>query len=129
MDMNTKVFSGLKSLEEVKGEDNSILVLDNAETKKIIAIVTEYDLLYCNDFKSKGYVIPNNDDKFMLLAGSAIKKETRDSCPEPIKKLRKDKNYVKNGILIKNKIFNSMSAAAEFVLGCSINGREAWRTK
>lgn len=132
MDMNTKVFSGLKSIEEcAKCESEAVLLLDKAETKKIIYTVTENDLLYCNNFQSKGYLIPGTDNKFMLLKGSKIVKKTSNSCPEHIRKRRKAKNYVenKNCTLKKNTIFDSMSAAAEFVLGCSINGRTAWRKK
>lgn len=45
------------------------------------------------------------------------------------KKYREDINYVKNNIVLKDIVFDSPTAAAQFVCGHSISGILSWRTE
>lgn len=44
-------------------------------------------------------------------------------------KYREDENYVKNNIVIKDIVFDSPTAAAQFVCGHSISGILSWRSE
>jgi hypothetical protein len=67
---------------------------------------------------------------FVVLKGSSISQQTVKSCPERAIKDRK-KFAHKIGadyVLVEDILFNSPSAAAAFVGGASLNGKEFWKT-
>lgn len=68
------------------------------------------------------------DGKYIVKAGSEICKiDAPKGLSASIQELRHS-NYVKDGILQKDIIFNSPSSAACFVIGGSSNGWLDWRT-
>lgn len=66
---------------------------------------------------------------FTVLRGSTIALTETSSCPSSATVLRKDAKYVNDGIVIRDAVFESPSAAAGFVLGSSCNGWEKWKTR
>ncbi len=72
------------------------------------------------------------NEGFVVLKGSMIKEVDSVSLRNSIKELRdkcKANGEIKDGKLTKNRLFNSPSYAAKFVLGTNINGRIYWKTK
>ena len=66
--------------------------------------------------------------KYIVLAGSDYCEENSDSLSLSLLQRRK-KALVQNGVLIKDEIFTSASAAAMFVLGNSESGLRRWKDK
>ena len=67
---------------------------------------------------------------FVVLKGSSISQQTVKSCPESAIRDRK-KFAHKIGadyVLVEDILFNSPSAAAAFVGGASLSGKEFWKT-
>lgn len=76
----------------------------------------------CN---AKGQYI---DGKVIVLKGSTINREFKIyRHGRRVEKIRNDKNYVDGVTVIKDIEFSTPSAAAQFVLGYSVNGKEAWK--
>lgn len=69
------------------------------------------------------------NSKFILCIGSKISASIGSGCPESILELRKNTDYVENGILKKEVAFDSPSSAGCFVIGASCNGWVNWKTK
>ena len=67
--------------------------------------------------------------KFIVMAGSQISEKVSKSVSENVKKARKKAKLDKNNALLEDLVFNSPSAAADFVLGTSTNGWTEWKTK
>ena len=67
---------------------------------------------------------------FVVLAGSKIRADIVQSCPDYVKTERKNnKDNIDENSIIKNEIlFKSPSSSAAFVLGASANGNIEWRT-
>lgn len=63
---------------------------------------------------------------FVILKESMIQTKDFDSLPQKIKDQRSKANIV-NNILQEDKLFNSPSSAAAFVIGTSANGKEKWK--
>ncbi|CAM3213390.1 GIY-YIG nuclease family protein [Lactiplantibacillus plajomi] len=63
----------------------------------------------------------------VLLKGSHINTIDSASVPKKISIRRKEKGLILNGILQEDVLFGSPSSAASFVVGSSINGKEAWK--
>ncbi|MDR1788937.1 MAG: GIY-YIG nuclease family protein [Opitutaceae bacterium] len=73
--------------------------------------------------------IRQTNEGFVMLKGGRIKKRTNNSCPYNIKIERDNKDNVDAaGIVQKDILFTSPSAAAAFVLGSSVNGTAVLRT-
>ncbi len=67
-------------------------------------------------------------DGFVVFKGSKIDPETTNSCPKNVKKLREDhKEKIMDNTLIEDIEFSSPSAAASFIGGASLNGRDSWK--
>lgn len=69
-------------------------------------------------------------DGFIVLAGSQIRRELVQSCPNSVHKAR-ERHAAAIGpdfLLIEDVLFSSPSGAAGFVTGSSVNGMEAWTT-
>ncbi len=64
---------------------------------------------------------------FVVLSGSKIEIIDSESIPERIKEERK-KAKIEKYILLENKLFNSPSYAAAFVIGGYANGLVEWKT-
>lgn len=67
---------------------------------------------------------------FVVLEGSMIELTDGKGIPESIRNLRQEllkEGIIKDGILKKNRFFNSPSYAASFVLGMPTNGRTDWK--
>lgn len=59
------------------------------------------------------------DDRFIVLKGSTVALPETASCPSSAFSVRKNADYVKNGVVIRNVAFANPSAASCFVLGSS----------
>ncbi len=70
---------------------------------------------------------------FVVFKGSTINEKTSESLSDGVKKLRtqimSDDKKVKNLTTIEDILFSSSSSAAGFVLGYSVSGPRAWKTK
>lgn len=113
-----KVFVPLIKKEEKKSLENNqedlLLHLNNKSQK--------------SNKEIKAFCKKTNEG-FVLLEESMIEVEDGKAIPEPIKEQRKrcfERNEIVDGILKKQILFTSPSAAAAFVLGTNINGRTKW---
>lgn len=70
-----------------------------------------------------------NKDGFLLLKGSKLSVLSSRSCPNVIVKMREEKSIIVQGdrILSEDILFKSSSAAAKFVAGSSVSGKEYWK--
>lgn len=66
---------------------------------------------------------------FVVLKGSHISPIYDDTLPSLIKELRKTTQITENQELLEDKLFNSPSYAAIFVIVKSANGLTSWKTK
>lgn len=67
---------------------------------------------------------------FVVLEGSMIELTDGKGLPKSIRDLRQEllkEGIIKDGILKKNRFFNSPPYAASFVLGMPTNGRTDWK--
>jgi len=69
-----------------------------------------------------------NPKGFLVLKNSEIELIDSSSIPPKIKAARKNAQIDEQGILLKDVLFSSPSAAAGFVLGGHTNGRMDWKT-
>ena len=69
------------------------------------------------------------NEGFVVLRGSHISPIYDDTLPALIKEQRKNTQVTKNQELLDDKLFNSPSYAAMFVIGKSANGLTSWKTK
>lgn len=76
---------------------------------------------------AKGQGLPNADG-FVVLSGSKLRTELTASCPESVYRDRVRYSEQINGDneTLKDLQFPSPSAAAQFLMGASANGRTAW---
>lgn len=85
----------------------------------------EKEILYLKNSKVEAKCRQSSEG-FVLLKGSKISKEAKNSLgPNLIKRREK----VKNNILEEDMLFSSISSAAKFVLGYSVNGWDVWKNK
>ena len=85
----------------------------------------EKEILYLKNSKVEAKCRQSSEG-FVLLKGSKISKEIKNYLsPNLIKRREK----VKNNILQEDMLFSSISSAAKFVLGYSINGWDVWKNK
>jgi hypothetical protein len=76
--------------------------------------------------KAKGML---TSEGFVVLSGSAIRKENKKSAPASAKASRENKENVDDsGIVLKDILFRTPSGASAFVLGSSSNGNDEWKT-
>ena len=71
-------------------------------------------------------------EEFVVLKGSKIRMKNNKSLSDTIKAMQKkcvENKEIVNGILKIDILHNSLSAAAEFVLSRSVNGKKVWKTK
>lgn len=69
-------------------------------------------------------------DGFVVLAGSRLRMSLTPSAPDSIQKHRDYyKDRIDNGVLTKDTVFSSPSAAAQFLMGASVNGKLHWKTE
>lgn len=70
------------------------------------------------------------NEGMVLLAGSKIRGDITSSCPDYIKRLRKEyASYINSdNILEKDLLFKSPSGASSFVVGSASNGPKDWHT-
>lgn len=76
---------------------------------------------------AKGYC---SGDKFVVLKGSQISPEVRQSCRASIKMRREElvlSGKVADGIFTGDIVFSSPSTAAAIILGGETNGLDAWK--
>lgn len=69
---------------------------------------------------------------FIVLKESNILEKTSDSLSEFLKKKREklmNDSIIKDGILLENQLFPSLSAAAKFVLGYQVSGLQEWKDR
>lgn len=68
---------------------------------------------------------------FIVLAGSEIRPELTESCPNAVRKTRElhASDVGSDYRLVKDVLFSSPSGAAGFVTGSSVNGMDAWETR
>ena len=84
-----------------------------------------------NGINARGYKMPNGE--FKILEGSTVSiNSTQKSTPiNAIKKRGKceKEGIINNGMFVRDYVFNSISLAAEIVLGGSLNGNNVWKSK
>ena len=85
----------------------------------------EKEILYLKNSKVEAKCRQSSEG-FVLLKGSKISKEIKNSLSSNLIKRREK---VKNNILEEDMLFLSISSAAKFVVGYSINGWDAWKNK
>lgn len=89
----------------------------------------ESELLHIsrNGLRAEGKYLPSGS--FTVLKGSALVLTYQNSCPEKVKKKRKEiKDFIDDkGILLKDVTFSSPSGAAKFVTASSVNGWCEWK--
>lgn len=80
------------------------------------------------------YAVSNGTGGLRVVRGSVIKKKVADTCPNNIKKARESaiqnhdiEETVDGYVLLKDIEFKSLSGAACFVSGGSVNGKLAWK--
>ena len=93
----------------------------------------------CEDYENHEYYLLRKafgdykNGKVVVLKGSKIRSQIASSTTfklsEVARKYREDNNYVKNNVVLKDIIFDSPTAAAQFVCGHSISGILGWRTE
>ena len=66
------------------------------------------------------------DSKFVLLVGSEVSPFETSSASQNTKKRRKTA-VIKNNVLMQEEVFDSPSAASDFVCYCSDNGWTSWK--
>lgn len=83
--------------------------------------------------KTKNYdaIGEYSDGQITVLKGSTISKKFGEyRHGKGVKTVRESKEYVNdNGILINDYTFKTPSAAAQFVVGYSVNGTLVWKTE
>lgn len=69
-------------------------------------------------------------DGIIVLAGSQIRLDPVPSCPDVVMKRRKQYRRIidHNGVILKDILFKTPSAASDFVLAASSNGWVEWKT-
>ena len=84
--------------------------------------------IYCKGRTYNAEAILNKDFSLTVLQGGKIAPESRTSLSGKIVNMRQDRNIVdKNGILLKNVEFKSVSTAASFITGTMSNGFKIWK--
>lgn len=69
-------------------------------------------------------------DGFVVLAGSQLRMSLTPSAPDSVQKHRDHyEDRIDNGVLKKDTVFSSPSAAAQFLMGASANGKLQWKTE
>lgn len=71
------------------------------------------------------------NDEFLLLKSSKLSIEVGKSCHNATRQARENKSVIINGerVLSEDVSFKSSSSAAQFVAGCSLNGKICWKTE
>lgn len=93
---------------------------------KIIITIRESE----NEGRNVDAVIRVQQNEYIVLKGRRLALVLTPSCPEDIKKQRKQaKELGEKGTLKEDKSFNSPSGAARFVLFASANGKREWKNK
>ena len=87
--------------------------------------------LFCTDRGANAVGCPTEDGKFIVKKGSMLTTlGPTNSCPDSAKKAYNDaKDIIRGNQLIEDVIFNSASAASNFVLLASTNGNDRWHTE
>lgn len=130
------IFESLSINNKIAYNDENSLNVDNKTTINIetSAIQPEPMLFFCKiqGASARGYY---DDDGFVVLAGSLIRKYFSSTLPKSILLLRN--NLLSNGTLLsidentykltENQLFNSPSGAGQMVTGRSSNGWTDWR--
>lgn len=92
------------------------------------------ELLYCsgkNGTDAKGYLTPEG---FVVLQGSQVSmsvnsKTFKESGYFKLKEKLIQEKVIVDGIMMKDALFNSPTAAADIVLGSYVSGLDYWKTK
>ncbi len=66
---------------------------------------------------------------YVLLSGSDVERINTQYLLESLVVRKKNANIDENGVLQEDLLFSSPSAAASFVIGTAVNGREKWLTE
>lgn len=87
-------------------------------------------IIKINSFQNKEYNATAEylNGKVIVLAGSKVNKRISPLLASKglAMKLRKNNELIKDGILLKDCVFNSLSTAAQFVTGNITNGKIRW---
>ena len=87
------------------------------------------DKLYFTLSGTKASGSEQEDEHFIVYAGSQISPEIKDSCSMTNLKLRKEYSHIinENNELLEDLLFPSPSAASSFITASVTNGRLGWR--
>ncbi len=114
-------------------QDGNILEIEKSiweEDSKILKIHVKKDNSVIYTYNDAKLIIDN--DKFIILSGSKIRKETVESCAKSNKEKREQlikDGFIKDDIVIKDIICKSLSQAACIISGNSVNGKNAWKNR
>jgi len=124
---------GYRALEFLTKNTKNTFPIDN-QNQNEQELETQIELLLnSKNVSAKAYL---TDEGVVVLAGSKVSKEIKDSLSPGYKKLRE--SLFKNGIIVetpngfifaKDQLFKSPSQAAAIIVGYSVNGRLYWKTK
>ena len=105
-------------------------IIEKNKTSVSEASIDEETILFLerkkSSIKASGQ---QTDEGFVVLKGSQIQTDDKGSIPTKVKKIRDEATIDENGILQKDILLRSPSAAASFVTGSSANGLTEWKTK
>lgn len=129
---NGEVLSALRKRLEDEGKYNNcgkaVHVSAPFETTKLNC---ENEILLTFSSKKYNATCKWNEKEFVLSKGSEISTVIGKSCSSKIRQLREEykKSINDRFILMEDIPFTGSSAAAEFVTGCSVNGKVCWKNK
>ncbi|MDD3999888.1 MAG: GIY-YIG nuclease family protein [Bacilli bacterium] len=107
---------GHKAFEEIVKMSNS----QNIQSKEIPIFH------FKGKYNAQGII---TNEGFVVLKGSQISNEIKQSARDSVAKARKaNTNRINNYVLSEDILFTSPSAAADFVGGCSLSGNVVWKT-
>ena len=124
----------MKYLEELAEMfEESVIIYKQRNIPKINKKyrINTKDFFYLKTKNANAKMQVNNGNRYLVMAGSVINSNICRSAKKMQYLRNKYKNYLSSdGVtLIKNLEFNSLSTAAGFVCGASVNGKTRWQTK
>jgi hypothetical protein len=114
-------------------QDDNILEIEKSvweEDTKTLKIYVKKNSSVVYTYNDAKLIIDN--DKFVILSGSKVRKDTVESCAKSYKEKRErliTDGFIKDNIVVKDIICTSLSQAACIVSGNSVNGKNVWKNR
>lgn len=134
--LQSKMLPVIEKMQDTSDEDEvddresgNDLVEHEAQGKKLSDFIGKTLYMEARGGYATGSII-DKDGKFVIKKGSKIAPGYTNTCPQTVKDRRNEfAESLKDGILTEDIPFNSLSGAAGFISGRSINGKAAWKTE